>query len=151
MQFFVLIARNAVLPVTVLLLPLAAAAGTSALGRAWFGRLAAWVLALAFYKPIAAAVYAIVLSQAQTADTFTRALTALVGMFAAVLVLPALIKLFTPTAAGGGGQGGGYSTGMAAGAVARTVASKAGGASRLAHPAVAAGTLAAVTRPRKGR
>ncbi len=137
-QFFVLLARNAVLPVVVLLLPLAAAAGGSTLGRAWFGRLAAWLLALAFYKPVAAVIYAVVLHQSRTADTFTKALTALVGMAAAVLALPALIKLFTPTAAGGGGGGSGYSTGMAAGATARAVASRTGGAARVAHPATAA-------------
>ncbi len=142
-QFFVLLARNAVLPVVVLLLPLAAAAGGSALGRAWFSRLGAWLLALAFYKPVAAVIYAVVLHQARSADTFTTALTALVGMVAAVLALPALIKLFTPAAAGGGGGGSGYSAGMAAGAAARAVASRAGGAARVAHPAAAAVTVAA--------
>ena len=88
MQFFVLLARNAVLPVVVLLLPLAAAAGGSPLGKAWFGRLAAWLLALAFYKPVAAVIYAVVLNQSRSADTFTKALTALVGMFAAVSPYP---------------------------------------------------------------
>jgi len=149
-QFFVLLARNAVLPVVVLLLPLAAAAGSSALSRAWFGRLAAWLLALAFYKPVAAVIYAVVLSQARTADTFTKALTALVGMVAAVLALPALIKLFTPAAAGGGGQGGGYATGMAAGAVARAAASRGGGVAAVAHPAAAAAAGVALVARRAG-
>jgi hypothetical protein len=125
-QFFVLLARNAVLPVVVLLLPLAAAAGGSALGRAWFSRLVAWLLALAFYKPVAAVIYAVVLTQARTADTAMKALIALVGMFTAVLALPALIKLFSPNPAGGGGGGGGYAVGMAAGAAARAAASRGG-------------------------
>ncbi len=121
-QFFVLLARNAVLPLVVALLPLAAAAGGTLLGRAWFGRLAAWLLALAFYKPAAAVVYAVVLVQLRSADTATRALTALAGMVAAVLVLPALVRLFAPVTAGGGGGGGGYAVATAAGTAARVAA-----------------------------
>ena len=127
-QFFVLLARNAVLPVVVLLLPLAASAGGSALGRAWFARLASWLLALAFYKPVAAAIYAVVLTQARTADTAMKALIALVGMLTAVLALPALIKLFSPSPAGGGGGGGGYAVGMAAGAAVRATTGRGGSA-----------------------
>jgi hypothetical protein len=48
-QFFLLLARNAILPVVIVLLPLGAATGGSQLGRAWFSRLAAWLLALALY------------------------------------------------------------------------------------------------------
>lgn len=121
-QFFVLLARDAVLPLVVVLLPLAAAAGGTVLGRAWFGRLAAWLLALAFYKPAAAVVYAVVLVQLRSADSTIRALTALAGMVAAILVLPALLKLFAPLTAGGGGGGGGYATATAAGAAARVAA-----------------------------
>jgi type IV secretion system protein TrbL len=125
-QFFVLLARNAVLPVVVLLLPLAAASGGTALGKAWFSKLAAWLLALAFYKPVAAAIYAVVLTQARDADTAMKAVVALVGMFTAVLAMPALIKLFSPNPAGGGGGGGGYAFGMAAGAATRAATSKGG-------------------------
>jgi hypothetical protein len=121
-QFFVLLGRDAVLPLVVVLLPLAAAAGGTVLGRAWFGRLAAWLLALAFYKPAAAVVYAVVLVQLRTADTGMRALTALAGMVAAILVLPALLRLFAPLTAGGGGGGGGYATATAAGTAARMAA-----------------------------
>lgn len=121
-QFFVLLARNAVLPLVVVLLPVAAASGSTMLGRAWFGRLAAWLLALAFYKPAAAVVYAVVLVQARSADTATKALTAFAGMVAAVLVLPGLIKLFAPITAGGGGGGGGYAVATAAGSAARAAA-----------------------------
>jgi type IV secretion system protein TrbL len=127
-QFFVLLSRNAVLPVVIVLLPLAAAAGGAQLGRAWFGRLAAWLLALAFYKPVAAIIYSVVLVQARTADTAMAAITALVGMCMAILALPALIKLFTPSAAGGGGSGGGYAAGMAGGAAVRAAASRGGSA-----------------------
>ena len=125
-QYFLLLSRNAILPVVVLALPVAAAAGGSSMGKAWFGRLVAWVLALALYKPVAAVIYAVVLGQARNADTATKALTALVGMFTAVLALPALLKLFTPTPAGGGGGGSGYGTGMAVGAAARAAASRGG-------------------------
>jgi hypothetical protein len=118
-QFFVLLGRDAVLPLVVVLLPLAAAAGGTILGRAWFGRLAAWLLALAFYKPAAAVVYAVVLVQLRTADSGFRAMTALAGMVAAILVLPALLKLFAPLTAGGGGGGGGYAMATAAGTAAR--------------------------------
>jgi len=125
-QFFVLLARNAILPVVVLLLPLAAASGGTALGKAWFGKLTAWILALAFYKPVAAAIYAVVLTQARGADTVTKALIALVGMFTAVLAMPALIKLFSPNPAGGGGGGGGYAVGMAAGTAVRAASTRGG-------------------------
>jgi hypothetical protein len=123
-QFFILLARNAVLPVVIVLLPLAAAAGGAQIGRAWFGRLAAWLLALAFYKPVAALIYAVVLTQARTADSLVKALTALVGMAAAIITLPALIKLFSPSPAGGGGGGGGYASGMAASAVLSKVSAR---------------------------
>ena len=125
-QFFVLLSRNAVLPVVIVLLPLAAAAGGAQVGRAWFGRLAAWLLALAFYKPVAAIIYSVVLVQARTADTAMAAITALVGMCMAILALPALIKLFTPSAAGGGGSGGGYAAGMAGGAAVHAATSRGG-------------------------
>jgi hypothetical protein len=124
-QFILLLGRNAILPVVIALLPLAAAAGGVQVGRAWFGRLVAWLLALAFYKPVAALIYSIVLVQARTADTALKVLTALAGMVLAVVTLPALIKLFTPSAAGGGGGGGaGYAAGMAAGAVVRATAAR---------------------------
>lgn len=121
-QFLLLLGRNAILPVVIVLLPLAAAAGGAQLGRAWFGRLAAWLLALALYKPVAAIVYSVVLVQTRTADTALQALTAITGMLLAVLTLPALIKLLSPAAAGGGGGGGLYGIGMAAGEAARHVA-----------------------------
>jgi hypothetical protein len=43
-------------------------------------------------------------------------------MVAAILVLPALIRLFAPLTAGGGGGGGGYATATAAGTAARVAA-----------------------------
>lgn len=125
-QFFVLLARNAVLPVVVLMLPLAAAGGGAAMGRAWFGRLAAWLLALAFYKPVAAVVYAVVLAQAAGADTAMKAVTAFVGMVLAIGALPALLKMLAPATAGAGSAGGGYATGMAAAAAVRGAASRVG-------------------------
>lgn len=127
-QFFVLLSRNAILPVVIVLLPLAAAAGGAQLGRAWFSRLAAWLLALAFYKPIAAIIYSVVLVQTRTADDTLAALTALVGMCCAVLALPALIKLFSPSSAGAGGSGGGYAAGMAAATAVRAAATRGGSA-----------------------
>ena len=118
-QFLILLGRNAILPVVIVLLPLAAATGGAQVGRAWFGRLAAWLLALALYKPAAAIIYSVVLVQARTADTALTVLTALVGMVLAVLTLPALIKLLSPSATGSGGGSGIYGAGMAAGAVVR--------------------------------
>ena len=60
-----------------------------------------------------------------TASLFGQ-LIALVGMFMAVLAMPALIKLFSPNPAGGGGGGGGYALGMAGGAAIRAAATKGG-------------------------
>ena len=127
-QFFVLLSRNAILPVVIVLLPLAAAAGGAQLGRSWFARLAGWLLALAFYKPVAAIIYSVVLAQTRTADDALAALTALVGMCCAVLALPALIKLFAPSSAGAGGSGGGYAAGMAAATAVRAAATRGGSA-----------------------
>jgi hypothetical protein len=49
-------------------------------------------------------------------------------MCMAIRALPALIKLFTPSAAGGGGSGGGYAAGMAGGAAVRAAVSRGGSA-----------------------
>lgn len=122
-QFLILLGRNAILPLVIVMLPLAAATGGSQIGRGWFGRLAAWLLALALYKPAAAIIYSVVLVQARTADSALRVLTAMVGMVLAVLTLPALIKLLSPSATGSGGGGGGlYGGGMVAGEAVRQVA-----------------------------
>lgn len=124
-QLLILLGRNALLPVVIVALPLAAAASGTQIGRAWFGRLAAWVLALALYKPVAAIIYAVTLGNARTADTAVAVVTGMVGMALAVFTMPALIKLLTPSAAGGGGGGNGlYGAGMAAGAATRAVTTR---------------------------
>ena len=58
-QVLFMLFRNAVLPVMVLLTPVAIAGGATHSGRRWGNRMLSWLLAFVLYKPVAVLIYAV--------------------------------------------------------------------------------------------
>ena len=99
--------RQAALVILAGVLPLAAAGSVAPMTRGWVRKVAAWMLALIFYKPAAAAVYAAAFTMIGSGGTHT-ALMGFVMLVLSVVALPALLRFFTWTtgaiASSGGGQ-----------------------------------------------
>ena len=108
-QAVLMLFRQGALVILAGMLPLAAAGTLNPATRPWFRRVTGWMLALIFYKPAAAAVYATAFTMIGD-GTGTRTVLmgfAMVGM--SLLALPVLLRFFTWTtghvadsAAGGG-------------------------------------------------
>ena len=106
--------RQAALVILAGVLPLAAAGSVAPMTRGWVRKVAAWMLALIFYKPAAAAVYATAFTMIGSGGTRT-ALMGFVMLAVSVVALPALMKFFTwTTGTIGGTSGGGQILGTAA-------------------------------------
>ncbi|HLK73978.1 MAG TPA: hypothetical protein VKU77_10075 [Streptosporangiaceae bacterium] len=108
-QAVLMLFRQGALVILAGMLPLAAAGTLAPATRGWLRRVSGWTLALIFYKPAAAAVYATAFTMIG-AGTGTR--TVLMGFAMAVmslLALPVLMRFFTWTtghvadSSGGGG------------------------------------------------
>ncbi|HET7016045.1 MAG TPA: hypothetical protein VFI65_19135 [Streptosporangiaceae bacterium] len=102
-------------------LPLAAAGAAAPLTKPWIRKVSSWMLALIFYKPAAAAVYATAFTMVGSGHSATTILLGFVTLVLSVFMLPALMKFFTWTTgsiANGGGGGGGLLSTAAVGAVA---------------------------------
>jgi hypothetical protein len=107
-QAILMLFRQGALVILAGMLPLAAA-GTLAPGtRRWFPRISGWMLALIFYKPAAAAVYATAFTMIGTGTDTRTVLMGFAMVFLSLLALPVLMRLFTWTtgqvadSAGGG-------------------------------------------------
>jgi hypothetical protein len=90
-------------------LPLAAAGSLAPLTRPWVRKIISWMLALIWYKPAAAAVYAVAFTMIGSGKSPRTVLMGFVMLVLSVLTLPALMKFFTWTtgqvaSSGGGGQ-----------------------------------------------
>jgi hypothetical protein len=108
-QAVLMLFRQAALVILAGVLPLAAA-GTLAPGtRSWFRRVTGWMLALIFYKPAAAAVYATAFTMIGKGKDFRTILMGFATVLLSLLALPVLMKFFTwttgaaETAVGSGG------------------------------------------------
>ena len=113
-QAALMLFRQAALVILAGVLPLAAAGSVAPMTRGWIRKVAAWMLALIFYKPAAAAVYAAAFTMIGSGGTRT-ALMGFVMLALSVVALPALLRLFTwTTGAIGGPSGGGQLLGAAA-------------------------------------
>src|SRR5258708_5351778 len=114
-------------------LPVAAAGSIAPLTRPWIRKITSWMLALSFYKPAAAAVYAVAFTMIGSGRDPRTVLMGFVMLLLSVIALPALMKFFTwTTGTIAGSGGGGQLLGAAAvGAVAvGTMRSPGGGAAR---------------------
>jgi len=109
LQTMLMLFRQGALIVLAGTLPLAAAGTVTPATRPWFRKTTGWMLALIFYKPAAAAVYATAFTLTGTGKDVRTTLTGFAMVILSLLALPALMRFFTWTtgavaesAAGGG-------------------------------------------------
>ncbi|MTE14975.1 hypothetical protein [Nocardia aurantiaca] len=128
-QIVLAIVRQGLLVVAAGVLPLAAAASGTQIGRTSYSKLLGWIIAFMLYKPVAAIVYMIAFTTAGSTDDLTgtvnlpdadeaqRMLVAIVLLCTVAFVLPALMRLVTPAVAivGSGGSGLAATTGTLVG------------------------------------
>jgi hypothetical protein len=120
LQAILMLFRQGALVVLAGTLPLAAAGTLTPATRPWFKKTTGWMLALIFYKPAAAAVYAAAFTMIGTGKDLRTILTGFAMVLMSLLALPVLMKFFTWTT----GQvtdasyGGGFMQAALSGAVA---------------------------------
>ncbi|MBU3065097.1 hypothetical protein KO481_26645 [Nocardia sp. NEAU-G5] len=131
-QIILAIVRQGLLVVAAGVLPLAAAASGTNLGRGSYQKLLSWIIAFMLWKPVAAIVYMIAFLAAGNTDDTTataglpdadqaqRMLVAIVLLGSVAFVLPTLMRLVAPTVGmvGQGGSGLGATGGVVLGAMA---------------------------------
>ncbi|MFJ2521303.1 hypothetical protein ACIOWF_20235 [Cellulosimicrobium cellulans] len=121
-QIVLMVARGGMLVVLTGILPLSASFTNTEMGKTWFRKCIAWLVAFILYKPAAAIIYAAAF-QLVGADVFAddgsgllAVLTGLMLMVIALFAMPALMRFVTPMvgamASGAGGAA------LAAGALA---------------------------------
>jgi len=96
-QAVLMLFRQGALVVLAGVLPLAAAGMLNPATRTWFRRVTGWMLALIFYKPAAAAVYATAFTMIGTGKSTRTVLTGFAMVFLSLFALPVLIRLFSWT------------------------------------------------------
>jgi hypothetical protein len=108
-QAILMLFRQASLVILAGVLPLAAAGTLTPATRTWFKKVTGWMLAIVFYKPAAAAVYAAAFTLIGTGKGAGTVLMGFAMVGLSLLALPVLMRLFTWTtgqvtesAAGGG-------------------------------------------------
>src|ERR1039457_16791 len=106
-QAVLMLFRQAALIILAGVLPLAAAGSIAPMTRTWIRKVSSWMLALIFYKPAAAAVYATAFTMIGSGGSFQTVLMGFVMLLLSVLALPALMKFFTWTTGAIAGSGGG--------------------------------------------
>ena len=108
-QAILMLFRQASLVILAGVLPLAAAGTLTPATRGWFKKVTGWMLALIFYKPAAAAVYAAAFTLIGAGTGVRTVLMGFAMVALSLLALPVLMRLFTWTtgqiaeSAGGGG------------------------------------------------
>lgn len=119
-QAVLMLFRQAALLVLAGVLPLAAAGTLTAGTRAWFRRVTGWMLALIFYKPAAAAVYATAFTLIGSRPSPRTELMGFAMVILSLVALPALMKFFTWTVGtvDASPTGGGFLSTVLSGAVA---------------------------------
>jgi hypothetical protein len=102
-QMALMFVRNGMLILLIGVLPLAAAATNTEMGKAWFRKLVGWLVAFVAYKPVAALIYAAAIrlfSDDEGGVTgMVRVTTGVTMMVMAVVAMPALIRFVSPKAA----------------------------------------------------
>lgn len=132
LEIAMLVFRNGLVVVLGASWQIGAAASTTPAGKEMFNKITGWLAAFVLYKPAAAICYAgayrlLLTDQAEGGDAVLAAATGITLLVAAVLAMPAMIRLVVPLAGSIGGVSGGAV--MAAGATVATgaVALAAGG------------------------
>ena len=132
MMAFLMLLRTGILVLMAAALPIAGAAGGTKVGSQAYEKMLAWTIAFLLVKPVGAFVIGVsailfleatpTITDPENGDGF-MALSGVITLCAAALVLPALMRLIVPNvgALGGGGSG------LAAAAGAAAVGAKVGG------------------------
>jgi len=128
-QLGLMLIRNAMIVILVGVLPLAAAAGNTQVGRQWWQKSFAWLLAFVLYKPVAALIYAASFKMASKDQDLATQLSGIFMMLLAIFALPALMRFMVPaTAAMSGGNAGAMAGAMVGAALATGAVLATGGA-----------------------
>lgn len=102
-QIGLMFIRNGMLILLIGVLPLAAAATNTEMGKMWFRKLIGWLFAFIVYKPVAALIYAagfrMLSDQAGGFDGMVRVVTGVTLLIMAVVAMPALIRFVAPKGA----------------------------------------------------
>jgi hypothetical protein len=106
-QAALMLFRQAALVILAGVLPLAAAGSIAPMTRPWIRKVTTWMLALIFYKPAAAAVYATAFTMIGSGRDTRTVLMGFVMLVLSVVMLPALMRFFTWTTGTVAGSGGG--------------------------------------------
>jgi hypothetical protein len=96
-QAMLMLFRQGALVILAGVLPLAATGTLAPATRPWFRKTTSWMLALIFYKPAAAAVYATAFTLIGTGRDLRTVLMGFVMVLMSLLALPVLMKFFTWT------------------------------------------------------
>jgi hypothetical protein len=100
-QIGLMFVRNGMLILLVGVLPLAAAATNTEMGKAWFRRIVGWVAAFLCYKPLAALIYSAAIRLMGSSDgDWMAAATGIAMMVMAVVAMPALLRFVSPNTGG---------------------------------------------------
>ncbi|MFI5691390.1 hypothetical protein ACIA58_06085 [Kribbella sp. NPDC051586] len=120
-QIVLMVVRSAMLILLLGVLPIAAAATNTEMGRNWFKRIIAWLLAFILYKPVAAIVYATAIrlvtnngaplhfdikDPQQTGSLVMNVITGLTMLVLALFALPALMRFIVPMVSATAGAAG---------------------------------------------
>jgi len=133
-QLGLMLIRNAMIVILVGVLPLAAAAGNTQVGRQWWQKSFAWLLAFVLYKPVAALIYAASFKMASKDQDLATQLSGIFMMLLAIFALPALMRFMVPaTAAMSGGNAGAMAGAMVGAALATGAVLATGGAAGAAR------------------
>jgi hypothetical protein len=95
LQAVLMLLRQGALVILAGMLPLAAAGSLNPATRPWLRRVSAWMLALIFYKPAAAAVYATAFTLIGQGSGTRTILMGFAMLLLSLLALPALMRFFT--------------------------------------------------------
>jgi hypothetical protein len=119
-QAVLMLFRQGALVILAGVLPLAAAGTMTPATRPWLRRVTGWMLALIFYKPAAAAVYATAFTMIGAGKGIRTILMGFAMVVLSLLALPVLMRLFTWTTGqvADSGAGGGFLQTALSGAVA---------------------------------
>jgi hypothetical protein len=129
-QLLLMLARNALLLLLVGVLPVAAAASNTMMGRQWWSKAVAWLIAWVLYKPVAATIYAASFEMASEGQDVATQMAGLMSILLALFALPAMMRFLVPaTAAAASGNAGAMAGAMVGAGVATGAVIATGGAS----------------------
>ena len=141
-QLAMILIRSALLVVLVGIWPLAASASMTEMGRQWFKKITAWIIAFLLFKPAAAIVYAAAIKMTVSSTGALGSIEGVILIILASLTLPALMKFIVPAVSAVGSMGAGevVGAGIAAATGAAMVIGTAGiGAAAAGGAAMAGG------------